>query len=82
MRPLEKLKALLESKGIYRQAIRLMREHKRLKEEEEMTGVNDDNVEKKEDKKPRRRRKMPDGEKDQMDYPWNEPGAPFRDANY
>jgi hypothetical protein len=29
-----------------------------------------------------RRRTMPDGEKDQLDYAWNEPGAPFRSGDY
>jgi hypothetical protein len=30
----------------------------------------------------RSRRGPPDGERDQMDYAWNEPGAPFRSADY
>lgn len=30
----------------------------------------------------RRRPQMPDGEHDQLDDPWNEPGAPFRSGDY
>lgn len=33
-------------------------------------------------RKPRRKAQMPDGERDQLDYPWNEPGAPFRSGDY
>ncbi len=29
-----------------------------------------------------RKARMPDGERDQLDYAWNEPGAPFRSADY
>jgi len=83
MRPLDKFKALLESKGIYAQAMYLLREHKRLREAAE----DQDKKEKPEDQKAKpftkKKGKGPrDHEKDQMDYPWNEPGAPFRSSDY